>query len=294
MSRPRLETQHPLQSQWPPSYVGIIPNPETPFLRLHLPELPWIGNLYHPEDNPLYSIWCATCERIGDYEFLVLPAFKDGQSCKWRDISNHKYSSNKLLIRKAYKDHFSIFHDAAQKNKGECTHMTLSGMPGTGKSFFYRYMIWRLLHPSKKETHFPNAILLCPDSGSKNGYLYHRGSFYSVINVGDFLGTNLAASMFNHRNAWIICDGNRPPSYMHCPTLLIGHFEYNDPKDLKKYHHGVDCELNTYDWTLGEIKAIAGDCHGIQGIRDFGYNDTNRLQDIDALRFMFLDRIKTV
>lgn len=52
--------------------------------------------------------------------------------------------------------------------------MFLGGTSGIGKSFFTRYMIWRLLHADGVEvTQTPDTILFGPSQ--KEWHLYHAG-----------------------------------------------------------------------------------------------------------------------
>jgi len=156
-------------------------------------------------------------------------------------------------------------------------HLALDGTSGVGKSFFYRYIVWRLLHPDSEEViNGPNTILLRNDPKEPSGYLYHEGSFFTVTSISAFLATNLASNWFNHKNAWIICDGAPPEKYMHCTTLVLsspGNFHINDTSGAKKYFNGAVCKAYLPPWSREEIWAVATDVHRL------GDEHENRLRE---------------
>src|SRR5204862_825756 len=134
----------------------------------------------------------------------------------WHDSHNGKYPSDKIYIRNSYDQAFSIFLQATKGMERRMCHLALGGTSGLGKSFFFRYFVWRLLHPDGVEVmNAYNTILLRDDPKEPSGYLYHTGSFYAVTSISAFLATNVAANWFNRKNAWIICDGAPPEKYMH-------------------------------------------------------------------------------
>jgi hypothetical protein len=175
-------------------------------------------------------------------------------------MGHKKYPPNLLYVRAAYKTAFSIFVNAVNEMQaGEGIHLALGGTSGVGKTFFFRYVIWRLLHPADMEG-FPQTILLCPDPKGVNGYLYHAGKFYSVMSVSDLLVSDVGKNLFNHKNAWIISDGKPAPDEMDCPTLVIsspGNFQHDDVNGTKAYFKNADCKAFLPPWTEVEIWAVA-------------------------------------
>ena len=267
--------QHPLQSQWPPAYLGLVPKAKTlhpviPILesvatRSNPVLIPSDELVEDPADNPLLEIWSASHQQIGENRYLVLPPGRDGRPSAWHDSHNGEYPSDKIYIRDTYDQAFSILLSAVRRMDKKMCHLALGGTSGLGKSFFYRYIAWRLLHPDGKEViNGPNTILLRDDPKEPSGYLYHEGSFFAVTSIRAFLATNLAANWFNHKNAWIVCDGAPPEKYMHCPTLVLsspGTFQINDANGAKKYFKGAVCKVYLPPWSPEEIWTVASDVH---------------------------------
>ena len=274
--------QHPLRGFWPPPTLGIVPGLpfedseilESPFLSIVTNSRPHRhpsdSLVLHPHDNHLLAIWSAQVrhvvswsshtESLQAHEFLELPPHEHQRPSKWRDMGHKKYPSNLLFVRAAYKTAFSIFVNAVNEMQaGEGIHLALGGTSGLGKTFFFRYVIWRLLHPADMEG-FPQTILLCPDPKGVNGYLYHAGKFYSVMSVSNLLGSDVGKNLFNHKNAWIISDGKPAPDEMDCPTLVIsspGNFQNDDVNGTKEYFKNADCKVFLPPWTEVEIWAVA-------------------------------------
>ena len=210
----------PLQKQWPPSYLGFVP--QVPITPLQTHDLEVIDDQDHPEDNPLLAIWSATMEYKYLYDYLKLPPLSNKEESAWIDLDRPWAASDLFLVTGHYQEAFSqIFSHVATNQKGMC-HMLLGGTSGVGKSYFARYFIWRLLHPNGQDVkELPHAILYRNDSKDPSGYLYHCQRFFNVPSTGGFLAKNLGQNMFNHKNAWVICNGMPPSTYMHCPTLVI-------------------------------------------------------------------------
>lgn len=271
---------HPVQTQWPPRYLGLVPQTSAGHtldvdglesVRGCTPaRSPSDGIVNDPGINPMLAIWSATKQRIGNYEYLVLPPTNpEGAQSKWVEPHHTGYPSNKILVRKSYEKAFSIFitENAKPKFHRQGSHLALGGTSGLGKSFFYRYIIWRLLHPDGIEVlKVPTTILLWTDPKEWLGYLYHDGSFYSVNSIANFLSKNVAQNMFNRQDAWVICDGAPPTSYMQCPTVVSsspGNFHMNDINGAKKFFKTANCKVYLPPWTAEEIWAAAQHIHGL-------------------------------
>ena len=259
----------PIQTQWPPEYLGFVP--DSPTEPLSAPTLEPVtdgtssvtstsnGLDNDPSVNPLLAIWSATRQRIGSYDYLVLPPMIPGGpvDTKWIESHHPRYPSNKIMIRKAYEQAFSIFLNENAKADRETSHLALGGTSGLGKTFCYRYVIWRLLHPDGIEVlAIPDTIFLWTSPKDVTGWLYHKGSFYAITEVGTFLSTALARNMFNKQNAWMICDGAPPTSYMQCPIVVSSspaNFQTNDITDAKKFFKTSNCQVYLPPWTADEV-----------------------------------------
>jgi hypothetical protein len=143
-------------------------------------------------------------------------------------------------------------------------YLALGGTPGLGKSVYYRYAIWRLLHPDGNEViQIPDTVLVYADPKDPSGYLYHKGLFYRVSSIQMFLP--FASEYFDRQDAWIICDG-APVTYMTCPMLVInspGNFQNNEIVGAKKFFKSANCKVFLPPWTLDEICHVARHLHGI-------------------------------
>jgi hypothetical protein len=209
-------------------------------------------------DNPLLTIWSAEMKVIGGFKYLVLPPTgPNAEESKWLDDHHPGYPSNKLLVRKSYEEASTIFVGENLKLPRRASHLALGGTSGLGKTFFYRYIIWRLLHPDGIEvTKVPKTIFLWTNPKEWKGYLYHEGSFYSITSIGSFLSTTLAQNMFNRRDAWMICDGAPPTTYMQCPIVVSSspdNFQSNDVTDSKKFFKTANCKVYLPPWSAEEV-----------------------------------------
>ena len=271
---------HPIQDQWPPAYLGFVPNPhEDP---LQIPGVQNVntctisgaisssdGLVNQPGTNPLLAIWSATRQRIGNFDYLVLPpvAPRQGNTGDWVDSHHPGYPSNRIMVRKSYEKAFSIFlQETARLFRVGC-HLALGGTSGLGKTFCYRYIIWRLLHPDGIEVHsIPETIFLWTNPKDPKGFLYHKGSFYAIISMATFLATSAAENMFGNQDAWMICDGAPPTTYMACPIVVSSspaNFQTNDITDAKKFFKTSNCRVYLPPWTAEEVWAAARDVYGL-------------------------------
>jgi hypothetical protein len=258
----------PVHLQYPPVFLGFIPAAHGKPLIVDGIEnvrLCTITNVISsddlvngPGDNPLLAIWSAKLQVIGAFKYLVLPPTgPNSEESRWLEDHHPGYPSNKLLVRKSYEKAFSIFLAENLKLHRRASHLALGGTSGLGKTFFYRYIIWRLLHPDGIEVvKVPETIFLWTNPKEWKGYLYHEGSFYSITSIGSFLSTTLAQNMFNRRDAWMICDGAPPTTYMQCPILVSsspGNFQANDVTDAKKFFKTANCKVYLPPWRAEEV-----------------------------------------
>jgi len=100
--------------------------------------------------------------------------------------------------------------------------MILSGTPGTGKSFFTRYFIWRLLHPDGiRVKAVPEVIVYSNDPGSSEDWVYRNGQFYKSSNLAKWLASDDCDEMVDERDVWLVYDGAIPPEKPRCKILVI-------------------------------------------------------------------------
>ena len=164
-----VQRLYPIQTQWPPPYLGSIPDPHTEPLTVagleHIREgaADPISSSDRLEglasDNHLLAIWLATRQRIGNYDYLVLPPGVSGEAdSTWVESHHTRYPSNKIMVRKSYEKAFTIFLKENAESYRGASHLALGGTSGIGKTFCCRYIIWRLFHPDGVE------ILTVPDT----------------------------------------------------------------------------------------------------------------------------------
>jgi hypothetical protein len=137
-------------------------------------------------------------------QYLVLP---DQET--WDDNTNDHYNSDAMFIRKSYAEIARRIIEHAEISTSRRTRMTLSGASDTGKSFFLKYFVWLLLH-TPSGVSVPDIILWKHSQGGVKGDLYCFGSLYSVINVPQFVVTDICEDLMYKRDAWIIYDGEPP------------------------------------------------------------------------------------
>ena len=241
-----------LQKHWPPPYLGWVPQAPTPPLQIH--DLEAIDDHEHPEDNPLLAIWSATMEKKYEYEYLKLPRTSGKEESVWIDLDRPWAASDSLLVTEHYHKAFSQIFSHVNTNQKRMCHILLGGTAGIGKSYFARYFIWRLLHPDDQEVkELPHAILYCNDAKDPSGYLYYCQRFFNVPSMMGFLARSLVRNMFNHKNAWVICDGMLPSTYLHCPTLVISSWTSQEDANIKKYCANAFLKIYIPTWSLAQL-----------------------------------------
>jgi len=138
----------PIQTQWPPSHIGFVPDSHTE--PLHVVGLENVssctvsvisssnGLVNHPGSNPLLAIWSATRQCIGNYDYLILPPKVPGEiDSKWIESHHPGFPSNKIMVRTSYDKAFSIFLVENAKLYREASDVALRGTSGLGKTFFH-------------------------------------------------------------------------------------------------------------------------------------------------------------
>jgi hypothetical protein len=151
---------------WPPAYLGTLPSThEGPIdypnlVRIqegsfHFSNCDRLRADYKTMKCPLIECWSAQLTVLADVKCLSLPTWTKRNDriylSKWKYQSNDKYPSNNIFIRDCYVEIAdSILSYVASNPEELMQQMIVSGTPGTGKSFFIKYFIWRLLHPDGK------------------------------------------------------------------------------------------------------------------------------------------------
>ena len=235
---------------WPAVHLDEIPPSVYPPL-----ELPGNLRLVTPKSvihSTLLYIWCHKIDHDG---FLV-PAQPPKHIKLPRKISNQTF---KIFIRESYKAAFEVLYQAASR-----VRMAIGGTSGVGKTYFVRYLIWRLLHPDGVVVVRPVETVLLTHhfGGDRRGQLYHQGHFYFVGSVRKFLQIKSVKAMFHHKNAWIIGDGHLPWTMdIVCPTVLISSAaSYN----LSNQATFETSKLKVYipPWKFAELVKIMTSIHG--------------------------------
>jgi len=75
------------------------------------------------------------------------------------------------MVRKSYEKAFSIFLQENTKLHRRGSHLAVGGTSGLAKTFFYGYIIWRLLHPDGNEVkEIPETIFMEGTLISRDGH----------------------------------------------------------------------------------------------------------------------------
>jgi hypothetical protein len=210
---------------------------------------------------------CATAALItseSGENYLMLPdGDKWAADSEWVDSANDKYDSNALYIRRSYVDIGRLIIEEAMNSTAKRNRMTLSGTSGTGKSFFIKYFVWKLLHP-EPGVPIPDVIIWKHTQGGKKGGVYAFGSFYTVVNIPLFLPSDECEDLLYRRNAWIIYDGEPPedpPRY--CNILVVsspGKLMVED-SNMKEHQKATDFNIYLPPWSLSELLEVGRSIH---------------------------------
>lgn len=87
-------------------------------------------------------------------------------------------------------------------------------------------------------------------------YLYYCQRFFNVPVMMGFLARTSVRNMFNHKNAWVICDGMLPSKYMHCPTLVTSSGTSQENANINKYCATTSLRIYLPTWTLPQLREI--------------------------------------
>jgi hypothetical protein len=195
-------------------------------------------------------------------QYLVLPNKET-----WDDDANDRYNSDAMFIRKPYVEIARGIIEHAEISTSRRTRMTLSGASDTGKSFFLRYFVWLLFHPPPGVSE-PDIILWKHAQGGVKGDIYCFGLLYSVINVPEFVVTDICEDLMYKRDAWIIYDGE-PPQDPPIRCTILAAFSPEDVVFTHNASHIKEHEMNTYiklplpAWCLAELLEVGRTIQGL-------------------------------
>jgi hypothetical protein len=164
------------------------------------------------ETSTLYQCWNAQLLASDGNEWLMLPknVSADGTTSPtfWVDDSRIFYKSDKILVRKSYREIARItVKEFVQHPKEEGIEMLLSGSPGTGKSFFARFFLWQLFHPSAGLSKPEMIIGHCCRRGRIAGWIFYKGQFFVHEDIDQFTRSQDGGRLINPTDCWMICDG---------------------------------------------------------------------------------------
>lgn len=182
----------------------------------------------------------------------------------WIDDGGFKYPSNRIFIRKSYEDIGAlILEEALRHSIEDGADMVLSGTSGVGKSFFSRYFVWRLLHPTVG-MNVPETIVWRYKQGGNTGCMYHLGRLYMINQIEEFVSDVYCGNLLNSKDAWLIFDGEPPRDIPLCKCLVI-----SSPRNLYKYiphikqfRRSTQFKLYIPPWDLEELWEVSRVIHG--------------------------------
>ena len=268
---------------WPPQYLGTIPpTDEVPvdypdLIRIHegtFLHLEELKSDYKTMKCPLVDCWSAELVKIGETLLLQLPQFTKINeiitTSKWRNLFNDEYPSRQLLVRECYvKISNAIFTNVSAKANKMMQQMIVSGTPGTGKSFFLRYLIWRLFHPDGEFIReVPDTIVAYDDPASRKGWVYRRGHFYKCENLASWMASNDCDDILDDQNAWLICDGAIPPEKPRCKMVVItspGNLT-KDKQGAKAFYESTPFGIYFPTWSFDECEVVAKSIYNYDAI----------------------------
>lgn len=273
----------PWLNTWPLQHLGIIPFPDQPGPELgelkRITESIFIQPVeltldYKYMKCPLVDCWSSQLVEDEDKSshFLELPAqTKVNNSLtqsKWKNVSNDEYPLNRILVRQCYTEIADAIFDNCNANAEKLMQqMILSGTPGTGKSFFTRYFLWRLLHPDGiRIKTLPDAIVYSNDPISRKGWVYRQGHFYKSEDLAKWMASNECDEILDDKDAWLINDGVIPPEKPRCKILVItspGNLT-KDFRGAKVFYESSPFEIYFPTWSFEECAIAGALIHGIK------------------------------
>jgi hypothetical protein len=119
-----------------------------------------------------------------------------------------------LYIRKAYKDLFQIIYNnlnSKNETKERLHRMAITGTPGTGKSMFLFYILWRLANRKTTET-----VILRRQVNHESIYVFQNNGCWIASYDTDI------RMFLNDPTTWYLTDALRPPpNIVEAITILV-------------------------------------------------------------------------
>ena len=152
---------------------------------------------------------------------------------------------SKLYVRKTYKDLHSLIHDTYQRHK-----ILVIGSPGTGKSFFALYELYRLLKDGATIVYECLPFNVFMILTAKN--LVYAGSRLSRHNckVEELLGNRQTYYLFDAGSV-----GNTIPYLVKAKTIVFSSPDQRNYVDYQK--HSYPKTLYMPVWTRDELNKVA-------------------------------------
>jgi hypothetical protein len=154
-----------------------------------------------------------------------------------------------LYIRKAYEDLFKIIYnnlDSDNETKERIHRMAITGTPGTGKSVFLFYILWRLANVETMKT-----VILHRQKDDKKIYVFQNDGCWIAFDDRDI------RNLLDDPSTWYLTNSLLPPpGYVPAVTILVS-------SPGKQYYSAflklLPNELLHYlpIWSLEELKIVA-------------------------------------
>ena len=265
---------------WPPKMLGFVPKwrgAEPLGSVTHLDRVLdngiWVKdlNLTYPtglqQHNLLLKIWSASLTHHHGCEFLELPDTAiNGHISSWGGFDDSSYPSNLLFVRDSYKlatqrifefDALSITKTRDNKRQFTTKPFLVAGSSGIGKTFFANYFIHTLFHCRNQHLpRLPDTIVYKAQPKDPQGYVYHRGSFFSCADILSWINTSEAKCLLDNKDAWVISDGPMAIG-RYCRFLIIaspGNFQ--DPLG-SKMEKTTQAQVYLPPWSFDELAIVA-------------------------------------
>ena len=121
-----------------------------------------------------------------------------------------------LYIREAYKDMFQIIWNNLHSNnetKERFHRMAITGTPGTGKSMFLFYILWRLANIETIK-----AVIIYRQTECGGIYVFRKSGCWETFNYSDVAGLLKDDSTYT----WYLTDAlEPPPARVEAVTILV-------------------------------------------------------------------------
>jgi hypothetical protein len=154
-----------------------------------------------------------------------------------------------LYIRKAYEDLFQIICNnlnSENETKKRIHRMAITGTPGTGKSMFLFYILWRLANMEA-----PKTVILRRQMNHESIYVFQNDGCWIASSNADI------RMFLNDPTTWYLTDDLQPPpNVVKAITILVS-------SPMKKYYSKFleysSVPLLHYlpTWSLEELKRVA-------------------------------------